>query len=152
MEKGNQKMRAQLWQMLKFTLFSISAGVIQVGVFTLMEEVFHIPYWPSYLTALVLSVLWNFTFNRRYTFRSDANVPRAMLLVALFYVVFTPLSTWGGHVLTEGGANDFLVLAGTMIINFVTEFLFQRFVVYRNQIDTNEIARQHAKSAAQSEE
>lgn len=132
---------ANLWQVVKFTLFSASAGIIQVAVFTLMETVFHLPYWPGYLTALVLSVLWNFTFNRRYTFRSDAGVVRSMLLVALFYVLFTPASTWWGHVLTTAGWNDFLVLAGTMVVNFVTEFLYQRFVVYRNRIDTNDVAR-----------
>ena len=130
-----------VWQVLKFTLFSISAGLIQIAAFTLMETVFHLPYWPSYLTALVLSVLWNFTFNRRYTFRSDASVARSMLLVALFYAVFTPVSTWWGHALTMAGWNDFLVLAGTMVVNFVTEFLYQRFVVYRNRIDTNDVAR-----------
>ena len=136
-----------VWQVVKFTLFSISAGLIQVAAFTLMETVFHLPYWPSYLTALVLSVLWNFTFNRRYTFRSDASVARSMLLVALFYAVFTPVSTWWGHALTTAGWNDFLVLAGTMVINFVTEFLYQRFVVYRNRIDTNDVARRANEKA-----
>ena len=136
-----------VWQVLKFTLFSISAGLIQVAAFTLMETVFHLPYWPSYLTALVLSVLWNFTFNRRYTFRSDASVARSMLLVALFYAVFTPVSTWWGHVLTTAGWNDFLVLAITMAVNFVTEFLYQRFVVYRNRIDTNDVARRANEKA-----
>ncbi len=136
-----------VWQVVKFTLFSISAGLIQVAAFTLMETVFHLPYWPSYLTALVLSVLWNFTFNRRYTFRSDASVGRSMLLVALFYVVFTPVSTWWGHVLTSAGWNDFLVLAITMAVNFVTEFLYQRFVVYRNRIDTNDVARRANEKA-----
>ena len=136
-----------VWQVLKFTLFSISAGLIQIAAFTLMETVFHLPYWPSYLTALVLSVLWNFTFNRRYTFRSDASVARSMLLVALFYAVFTPVSTWWGHALTTAGWNDFLVLAGTMVVNFVTEFLYQRFVVYRNRIDTNDVARRASEKA-----
>ena len=136
-----------VWQVVKFTLFSISAGLIQVAAFTLIETVFHLPYWPSYLTALVLSVLWNFTFNRRYTFRSDASVGRSMLLVALFYAVFTPVSTWGGHVLTTAGWNDFLVLAITMAVNFVTEFLYQRFVVYRNRIDTNDVARRANEKA-----
>ncbi len=136
-----------VWQVVKFTLFSISAGLIQVAAFTLMETVFHLPYWPSYLTALVLSVLWNFTFNRRYTFRSDASVGRSMLLVALFYAVFTPVSTWGGHVLTTAGWNDFLVLAISMAVNFVTEFLYQRFVVYRNRIDTNDVARRANEKA-----
>ncbi len=136
-----------MWQVVKFTLFSISAGLIQIAAFTLMETVFHLPYWPSYLTALVLSVLWNFTFNRRYTFRSDASVARSMLLVALFYAVFTPVSTWWGHALTSAGWNDFLVLAGTMVVNFVTEFLYQRFVVYRNRIDTNDVARRAGERA-----
>ena len=130
-----------LWQMIKFTLFSASAGIIQVASFTVMETVFHLPYWPSYLTALILSVLWNFTFNRRYTFRSDANIMRSMLLVGLFYVVFTPASTWWGDALTKAGWNDFLVLALTMLANFVLEFLYQRFVVYRGQIDNNDVAR-----------
>ena len=130
-----------VWQVVKFTLFSISAGLIQVAAFTLMETVFHLPYWPSYLTALVLSVLWNFTFNRRYTFRSDANIPRAMGLVALFYLAFTPLSTWGGDALNAAGWNEYLVLALTMVLNFVTEFLYQRLVVYRQRIDTNDVAR-----------
>ena len=136
-----------VWQVVKFTLFSISAGLIQVAAFTLMETVFHLPYWPSYLTALVLSVLWNFTFNRRYTFRSDASVARSMLLVALFYAVFTPVSTWWGDALTTAGWNDFLVLAITMAVNFVTEFLYQRFVVYRNRIDTNDVARRANEKA-----
>ena len=130
-----------LWQLIKFTFFSASAAVVQIASFTLLETVFHLPYWPSYLVALVLSVLWNFTFNRRYTFRSDANVPRSMALVALFYLVFTPVTTWGGDALTKAGWNDFLVLAVTMILNFVLEFLYQRFVVYRNSVDNNEKAK-----------
>ena len=143
MAKSNQN----LWQVIKFTLFSASAGVIQVAAFTVMETLFHLPYWPSYLTALILSVLWNFTFNRRYTFRSDANVTKSMLLVALFYVVFTPLSTWGGDALTKAGWNDFLVLAVTMLLNFVLEFLYQRFVVYRGTIDTNDLAQKASQEA-----
>jgi len=135
-----------LWQMVKFTLFSASAGIIQVGSFALLETVFHLPYWPSYLTSLILSVLWNFTFNRRYTFRSDANVPRAMALVALFYVVFTPVTTVGGNALVNAGWNDFVVLALTMILNFVLEYLYQRFVVYRGRIDTNDLARREQKA------
>ena len=137
--------QSNAWQMIKFTLFSVSAGVIQVASFAVMETVFHLPYWPSYLTALILSVLWNFTFNRRYTFRSDANLSRSMLLVALFYVVFTPASTWWGDALTKAGWNDFLVLAVTMLANFVLEYLYQRFVVYRGLIDNNDVARRAQK-------
>lgn len=123
-------------QFIKFTLFSISAGAIQVLTFTLMYELLKLDYWPSYLTALVLSVVWNFTFNRKFTFKSAANVPIAMTKVAIYYAVFTPLSTWWGDALEGIGWNGYIVLGGTMIINFVTEFLFTRYVVYHNQINT----------------
>lgn len=139
--KQMQEKQTSLWQVVKFTLFSISAGIIQVVSFTLLEEAFHMPYWPSYLISLILSVVWNFTFNRRYTFRSDANVPRSMVLVALFYVIFTPTTTVGGNALARAGWNDYIVLALTMVLNFVLEYLYQRFVVYRNAIDTNDVAQ-----------
>ena len=141
-------------QALKFTLFSISAGIIQIVTYTLFYEVFHWAPWLAYLVSLVLSVLWNFTFNRKYTFRSDADIRKSMLLVALFYVVFTPLSTWWTAALTgenpftgaaassEPLVNNYVVQVGTMLINFVTEFLYQKFVVYRNSIDTNQLAKQ----------
>ena len=123
---------------LKFVLFSISAGLIQILSFTLLEEILHITHWASYLTALILSVLWNFTLNRKFTFQSANNVPVAMLKVAGFYLVFTPLSTWWTAVLTSEnvGINEYVVLIGTMLINFVSEYLFQRFVVFRGSIDT----------------
>ncbi len=124
------------WQMVKFTLFSISAGVIQAGAFALFEELLHWSYWPSYLVALILSVVWNFTLNRRYTFQSAANVPVAMAKLAGFYLVFTPLSTWLGHLAEGAGINDYIVLAVTMLSNFVLEFLFSKFVMYRNQENT----------------
>ncbi len=131
-----KKQKETVMQMITFTLFSISAGVIQVLTFTIMYEWLGIVYWLSYLTALVLSVLWNFTLNRKYTFKSAANVPIAMLKVAGYYVVFTPLSTWWGDALEGIGWNGFIILAGTMVINFVTEFVFTRYVVYHNQINT----------------
>ena len=123
---------------LKFLLFSVSAGIIQIGLFTLLNEML-LPghYWLSYLIALVASVLWNFTLNRRYTFKSDGNVARAMLLVAGYYCVFTPLSVWLEAWLTADMLwNEYLVTGINMVLNFTTEFLFQRFVVYRNEIDT----------------
>ena len=128
--------KKELIRAVKFTLFSISAGIIQVLSFTLMNEVFACSYRVCYFTALVLSVLWNFTLNRNITFRSASNVPIAMLKVAGFYLVFTPLSTWAGGALTEFGWNEYLVLALTMITNFVTEFLFDRFIVFGDSIDT----------------
>ncbi len=138
------------WQMIKFTLFSILAGVIQTLSFTLFTETFRFSYWLSYGSALVLSVLWNFTFNRRYTFRSVENVPKAMSLVLLYYAVFAPLSIWWGDALTNAHWNEYLVLGGTMVINFVTEYLYQRFVVYRYTIDTNELARKAAQEEQKS--
>ncbi len=125
----------QFWQAVKFTLFSISAGVIQVASFAIIE-MFIKTYWIPYLVSLVLSILWNFTLNRRYTFKSAANVPVAMAKVFAFYIVFTPLSTWLGNVAEGKGVNDFIVLAVTMISNFILEFLFCKFVVYRGQEDT----------------
>lgn len=125
-----------IWQAVKFTLFSISAGVIQIGSFTLLNELATMPYWPAYLISLVLSILWNFTFNRRYTFKSAANVPAAMVKVFGFYVVFTPLSTWLGHLAETAGINEYIVLIVTMLANFVLEFLFCKFIVYRNQENT----------------
>lgn len=118
-------------QAVKYTLIAASAGIIQALSFTLLEEVFHLPYWPSYLIALILSVVWNFTFNRKYTFHSSANVPRAMMLVFLFYLVFTPLSTYIGALLSQKGINDYLILGGTMLVNLVTEFLYQKNIVFK---------------------
>ena len=122
---------------LKFTAFSLSAGVIQIVSDTLMLELLHWEPWLSYLVALVLSVLWNFTLNRKFTFQSAGNVPVAMLLVAAYYLVFTPVSTWWTAVLTDSvGINEYIVLAGTMLINFVTEYLYDRFVVFGKTIDS----------------
>ena len=122
---------------LKFTLFSISAAGIQILADVICNELIGLPEWLSYLISLVLSVLWNFTLNRKFTFQSSANIPVAMALVALFYCVFTPLSTWWTAVLTKGmGWNAYVVLVGTMVINFITEFFYQRFVVYRKTVDT----------------
>ena len=131
------KDKKQLWQAVKFTLFSISAGIIQIGSFALLE-LFIQDYWIPYLISLVLSILWNFTLNRRYTFKSAANVPVAMAKVFGFYLVFTPLSTYLGDLAEGAGVNDFIILAVTMLANFVLEYLFCKFVVYRGQEDTLE--------------
>ena len=132
--------RKELLRAVKFTLFSISAGVIEIVSFSLLTELTVLPYWPCYLIALVLSVLWNFTFNRRYTFRSAGNVPKAMALVAAYYCVFTPLSTLGGNFLANLGWNEYLVTGLNMVVNFVTEFLYAKYVVFRGTVDTNSLA------------
>ena len=133
--------RKELIRAVKFTLFSISAGVIEIVSFSLLTELTALPYWPCYLIALVLSVLWNFTFNRRYTFRSAGNVPKAMALVAAYYCVFTPLSTLGGNFLANLGWNEYLVTGLNMVVNFVTEFLYDKYVVFRGTVDTNNLAK-----------
>lgn len=127
--------KAPLWQAVKFTLFSISAGIIQIGSFALLE-IFIKDYWIPYLVSLILSILWNFTLNRRYTFKSAANVPVAMAKVFGFYLVFTPLSTYLGDLAEGAGINDFVILIVTMLANFVLEFLFCKFIVYRGKEDT----------------
>ena len=127
--------KKQMLQALKFTLFSISAGAIQIGSFSILE-IFIKDYWIPYLISLLLSILWNFTLNRRYTFKSAANVPVAMAKVLGFYLVFTPLSTYLGNLAESNGANDFLILIVTMLANFILEYLFCKLVVYRGQEDT----------------
>ena len=133
-------MKKELLRTLKFVFFSISAGLIQTASFALLNELLHLNYWVSYLIALTLSVLWNFTLNRKFTFQSAANVPIAMAKVAGFYLVFTPLSTWWTAALTEPAygimLNEYVVLIGTMLVNFVLEYLFQRFFVFGKSLDT----------------
>ena len=121
-----------LWQVIKFTLFSISAGVIQIASFTLLNELAGLIYWPAYLISLVLSILWNFTLNRKYTFKSASNVPVAMAKIFAFYLVFTPLSTYLGHLADGAGANEYIVLGVTMICNFALEFLYSKFFVFKD--------------------
>lgn len=127
----------EFWRIVKFTLFSISAGLIQMGSFSLLYELTDLPYWPSYLISLILSIVWNFTLNRKFTFKSAANIPVAMLKVLAYYVAFTPLTTLLGDFLAEDLLwNGYLVTALNMILNFVTEFLVQRFWVFGKTIDS----------------
>ena len=134
--------RKELLRSIKFLLFSLSAGIIELAAFSLLNELTAWSYWPCYLIALTLSVLWNFTLNRRYTFQSASSVPKAMALVFAFYCVFTSLSTWLGHCLADVlGWNEYLVTAINMAANFVLEFLYDRFVVFRDSLDTNSAAR-----------
>ena len=130
--------KKEFWRVVKFTLFSISAGAIQMGSFALLNELSGLDYWPCYLISLTLSVLWNFTLNRKFTFQSAANVPVAMLKVLGYYLVFAPVSTILGNFLAEGLFwNAYLVEFLMMLLNFVTEFLFQRFFVFGKSLDTN---------------
>ena len=137
------KNKKELIRTIKFVLFSASAGIIETLAMILCEEVIKIPgHYVCYTIALVLSVLWNFTFNRKFTFQSAANVPRAMFLVFLFYVPFAPFSIWLEHLLADvNGWNEYIVLAINMGLNLVLEYLWDSKVVYKDSIDTNEIAK-----------
>lgn len=127
---------------IKFALFSASAGLIEMGSFALLNEFTAWSYWPCYLIALVASVVWNFTLNRKFTFKSANNVPKAMALVLCYYAVFTPLSTIFGNWLVERcGWNEYLVTVMNMLLNFITEYLFDTFVVFRGSMDTNDLAK-----------
>lgn len=129
--------KKELMRSLKFAMFSVSAGVIEIVVFTLLNECAKLQYTVCYLTALVISVLWNFTLNRRYTFKSASNVPIAMLKVAGFYCVFTPASTLiGGYLADTLLWNGYLVTALNMLANFVLEYLYDRFFVFGKSLDT----------------
>lgn len=129
-------MNKNVLQAIKFTLFSLSAGIIQVASFALFHDVLGWEsWWMSYLPSLALSVIWNFTFNRKYTFKPTGHVARDMALVALYYAIYTPVSLLLGNWLEAIGVHDWLVTIINMLINFVTEFLFQKFVVYREKVD-----------------
>mgnify|MGYP003448422525 FL=1 len=130
-------MNKEVIRAVKFFFFSASAGIIELLVFALLNETLHLEYWISYLCALICSVLWNFTLNRKFTFKSAANVPVAMLKVFAYYCVFTPCSTLLVRFLTGLGWNEYLVTLMNMGLNLCTEFLYQRFVVFGKSIDTD---------------
>ena len=131
-----RKTTSEWLRVLKFVLFSASAGVIQFGSFALLNEFTGWRYWPCYLISLLLSIVWNFTFNRRFTFKSNANVTSTLLLVLAFYAVFTPATTVLGDWLAEDLYwNEYLVTIINMLLNLSLEYLYQRYVVYRNKID-----------------
>ena len=133
--------RQEVWKFFQFVSFSISAGLIQILIYTLLSEATQLSHWQAYLPALIASVLWNFTVNRRFTFKSVSNVPVAMSKVTAYYLVFTPLSTWWVSALDNLSPDStlwgYIVLIGTMLINFVTEFCIYRFWVYRTSINTS---------------
>ena len=138
------KDKKELIRTVKFTLFSISAGLIEIGLFTILDEFTNLDYWICYLVALIASVVWNFTLNREFTFKSTANVPLAMTKVFIFYLIFTPVSTILGNYLVKNlGWNDYLVTGINMLCNFILEYLYDQYVVFRGTIDTKEKKVKH---------
>ena len=136
-----------LLQAVKFTLFSLSAGIIQVLSFTALQEIppllgmNELSYWMCHIPSLALSVIWNFTLNRKFTFQSASNGPVAMLKVAAFYLVFTPVSGWLGDLADTAGWNHYLIEALVMGSNFVLEFLYQKYFVFRDAIKSRDDAK-----------
>lgn len=141
--------RQNVWQAVKFALFSMSAGAVELLSFTLLNEFTDFPYWPAYLIALTLSVLYNFTVNRRFTFKSAANIPIAMLKILGFYLVFTPVSTAIGNMADQRGVNEYVILGLTMLCNLTLEYLYCRFVVYRRSMNTNDLAVPRGKATTE---
>jgi putative flippase GtrA len=140
-EIKNGNLKRELFRSIKFGLFSISAGIVEIVTFSLLNELTGWHYWPCYVLALVMSVIWNFTLNRRYTFRSADNISIAMIKVLCFYLVYTPASTALGNYLADTLLwNEYLVTLLNMLINFILEFLYDRFFVFRKTIDTNYLA------------
>ena len=151
-EKSNRpeeakKNRSELTRTAKFVLFSVSAGVIEMASFALLAGLKVFDPTVCSIIALVLSVIWNFTLNREFTFQAANNVPVAMLKVAAYYAVFTPLVSglFFDYLVKTCGWNDILAKGLTMAINFVTEYLYDRFVVFGASIDTNKRARAKGK-------
>ena len=146
-------MNKEVIRAIKFVLISASAGIVEIGLFTVLTELTQLPYWPRYLVALIASVLWNFTINRRYTFKSTKNVPRAMAMVFAFYVVFTPATTILGNYLADTlHWNDYLVTGINMALNLTLEYLYDTFVVYKGDMDNNDIAAKEKEKEKGKEE
>lgn len=128
-------------QVVKFVAFSLGSGVIQTVVFTVLNEFMHFDYWQSYLPAIFLGVLYGFTVNRRFTFKSANNVPVAMAKLAFYYCIFIPTSTYLGNLAENKGVNEYIVLVVTMLANLTTAFLVNRLWIYRNSMNTNDLAQ-----------
>lgn len=149
-DKKEKKDMKEIIRAVKFAIVSMSAGIVELGVFTLMNEFSGLKYWPCYLTALIASVVWCYTVNRRYTFKSGKPIPVVLAYAAAFYAVFTPATTVLGNYLAETLLwNEYLVTIINMTINLVTEYLYDTYVVYRNNMDNNSIAEKEKKKAAE---
>lgn len=148
--KSKPTKKQQFIQLLKFTGFSISAGVIQFVTTGLLSTWTGLMpegsgyYWIAYLIGLILSVIWNFTFNRKFTFKAANNVPLAMGLVVVYYCMFAPLSTFGANAIVGAWKNaagdgwnqnyEMVITASMMLINFATEFLWDKFIVFNAKV------------------
>lgn len=144
-EKKTEVIRA-----IKFAIVSASAGIVEAVVFTAINELGNFPYYVNYLTALIASIIWCYTINRKYTFKSDKPVKVILLYAAAFYAVFTPATTLLGSWLTGSlGWNEYIATAINMALNLSLEYLYDTFVVYRNEMDNNDVAKKEREKAKQ---
>ncbi|HQC54959.1 MAG TPA: GtrA family protein [Clostridia bacterium] len=146
------KAKREIFQAIKYFIIAGSAGAIQVGTYALFHDAMKLVPWLSHLISLILSVLWNFTFNRKFTFKSAVNVPKAMVKVALYYAVFTPLSMFWTGAFTTGiwgvkglGIHPWAVEIPTLLINGITEFLYQKFFVFNDAKEKEKATKKRQK-------
>ncbi|MDE6442035.1 MAG: GtrA family protein [Clostridia bacterium] len=145
--------KQQFFQFLKFTLFSISAGIIQILSTTILHQwtgwLLNY-YWLAYIIGLTLSVIWNFTFNRKFTFKAANNIPLAMALVILYNCIIVVPLALGGDALVALWGDDWgiLVTAISLLINFITEFFWDKFVVFNAKV-TDRILKLFSKDKEQ---
>ncbi|SEU27541.1 GtrA family protein [Paenibacillus sp. NFR01] len=143
--------RTELFRTLKYFTFATSAGIIEMLMFTLLDQFTPWTYWLSYLIALVVSVLWNFTLNREFTFKSNNHIPTAMMKVAAYYAIFTPVTTvLGNHLVENLSWNAYVVTLLNLLLNGVTEYLYQRLYVFGKSIDSKGKIPRHKLDASSS--
>ena len=122
-------------QFLQFVVVSLGAGVIEYATFALMTWI--VPDNKTMLvaaevTSVVLSCLFNFTVNRKYTFHSSSNIPLGMLLYGVYYAFLaTPAGVWFLLFLTQGGMHELLAKAVKMLVNFIFDYLFCKFILFQ---------------------
>ena len=129
----------QFIQFIKFTLFSASAGAIQLLSTTILHQWtgwLLDYYWLAYIIGLTLSVIWNFTFNRKFTFKAANNVPLAMTLVIIYNCIIVVPLALGGDALVKlwGEQWGILVTAISLLINFITEFFWDKYIVFNQKV------------------
>ncbi|MDO5025763.1 MAG: GtrA family protein [Trueperella sp.] len=117
-------------QAVKFTLLSGTAAVVEAGSYALFLALDLMPVSWAQAISVALSVLWNFTLNRKFTFKSTGNVPFAMLLVSLFYVAYIPISSVLAGLMDDAGMHPAVIKIIWLLINFVGEFIWWKYVVF----------------------
>ena len=171
-KNAKREKRKGVMQFIKYALCAASAGIIQIVLFSILQAVIpsngktihfivedmDLVTFIATTVALCASILWNFTFNRKFTFKDAGNVPKAMILAFLFYVPFYPFQTWYVHTiksfLVEAIGTDgagIIAEGSVMIINFALEFMWQKFVVFRKPKDKQENKTEENENSGETE-